>query len=452
MFESDLFNYLKVYHIENKIRLGNNGDGGYVISDVDNYDSYISCGVGDEFSFCKDFIQKYKTKNNFSFDGTINEVPLNYPDDLIFYKKNINTITDNDNTDLKEYLKRYKSVFLKMDIEGDEYKWIEITDTNELISIKQMVIEFHNISKNILLFITCLKKITNTHTIIHCNGNNYAGTFLKFKKNFPDVLEITFLSNHYINDKKLNLLELPSNLDFPNNPELKPIDLNFTPFKFKSYQPIIFEFYGLRRSGLHAILNWFILNITEGKKLKVINEHFYFQDNVFYINNFYEELDMDFILNFLKENKPKYLIVLYEDSCMEETILNYLNLEVLNLHKISIFRDLENLIASRLKFNLNKNNELPINTEIIKMWQKHKEYKNNIYYDFWLLNKKYRFKIAKKFSLNNFDLTDDVLYNGGGSSFIGIKLDSKKNLLNRKKIIQISSEIKDMIASVIKND
>jgi hypothetical protein len=137
---------------------------------------------------------------------------------------------------------------------------------------------------------------------------------------------------------------------------------------------------------------------------------------------------------------------------MEETILNYLNLEVLNLHKISIFRDLENLIASRLKFNLNKNNELPINTEIIKMWQKHKEYKNNIYYDFWLLNKKYRFKIAKKFSLNNFDLTDDVLYNGGGSSFIGIKLDSKKNLLNRKKIIQISSEIKDMIASVIKND
>jgi hypothetical protein len=57
MLPTTPIHYLETYQCPfNKIRLGNNGDGGYVIADIgDKYDCYISCGVSDEESFSKDF-------------------------------------------------------------------------------------------------------------------------------------------------------------------------------------------------------------------------------------------------------------------------------------------------------------------------------------------------------------------------------------------------------------
>ncbi len=56
-----LYDYLYVYDYPNKIRLGNNGDGGYAIANLNNpnYDCYLSCGVANEESFSRDFINKY---------------------------------------------------------------------------------------------------------------------------------------------------------------------------------------------------------------------------------------------------------------------------------------------------------------------------------------------------------------------------------------------------------
>ena len=49
---NNILNYLKVFQFYNKIRLGNNYDGGYVFGDIGNkYDCYISAGVSDEESF-----------------------------------------------------------------------------------------------------------------------------------------------------------------------------------------------------------------------------------------------------------------------------------------------------------------------------------------------------------------------------------------------------------------
>ena len=69
---------LKVYNFANKIRLGENCDGGYVIGDIyNNYDCYISAGVSNEESFSRDFINKYDMnhENSYAFDGTINSYP-----------------------------------------------------------------------------------------------------------------------------------------------------------------------------------------------------------------------------------------------------------------------------------------------------------------------------------------------------------------------------------------
>ena len=43
----------------NKIRLGSEYDGGYVIADGLSYNELISCGISDDVTFENDFISKY---------------------------------------------------------------------------------------------------------------------------------------------------------------------------------------------------------------------------------------------------------------------------------------------------------------------------------------------------------------------------------------------------------
>ena len=81
---------LQVYHFDDKSRCGINGDGGYVICNLEgSYDCYVSAGVSNEESFSRDFINKYKMdkKHNYAFDGTIKNYPYKYTDKILFVKK-----------------------------------------------------------------------------------------------------------------------------------------------------------------------------------------------------------------------------------------------------------------------------------------------------------------------------------------------------------------------------
>ena len=230
---------LKVYNFDKIFRLGVNGDGGYVIGDLDepNYDCYISAGINDEESFSLDFIEKYHMNeyNSFGFDGTINNYPYHYTNKISFIKKNINAYNDNYNTNLDYLINKYDNIFLKMDIEGYEYPWLLSLDENKLSKFKQIVMEFHgitndgwewsNVDKRI-----CLAKLTNTHYIIHAHGNN--NSFLL--NGIPDVIELTFVNKKYFNSiPELNKQNLPiENIDFRNTINNDEINLNHYPFKF----------------------------------------------------------------------------------------------------------------------------------------------------------------------------------------------------------------------------
>ena len=41
---------------------------------------------------------------------------------MFFYKRNISDISDSKNANLNFFIKNYNNIFMKMDIEGDEYK------------------------------------------------------------------------------------------------------------------------------------------------------------------------------------------------------------------------------------------------------------------------------------------------------------------------------------------
>ena len=228
---------LKVYNFNKKIRYGCNNDGGYVIANLDiEYDCYISAGISNEESFSRDFINNnpnINKNNSYGFDGTIDDYPYNYTDNISFIKKNINNFNDEHNSNLSFFTENYNNIFLKMDIEGGEYPWLLQMDETKLNKFKQIVIEFHGITNdgyncNYSDKIKCLEKLSTTHYIVHAHGNNHALVV----NGIPDVIELTYINKNYFNSiPELNTTSLPIiNLDYPNNSNCKDINLNFYPF------------------------------------------------------------------------------------------------------------------------------------------------------------------------------------------------------------------------------
>lgn len=230
-------NILQVYHFENKMRIGRPGDGGYVICKVEgNYDCYITCGVAGEASFDREFLDLYKNigkNNSFAFDGTIKDYPSGYTKDITFIRKNISDFNDDNNTNLDNLIDTYDKIFLSIDIEGGEYPWLLSLTQDKLQKFKQICIEFHGLNDNtwgtsLSDKIKCLKKLNQTHYIMHAHGNNYGG----MQNNIPNVLELTYINKNclsYVPSK--NTIPFPlEGLDYPNNVQAKDYVLNYYPF------------------------------------------------------------------------------------------------------------------------------------------------------------------------------------------------------------------------------
>ena len=232
---NDLYLF-EVYHFYNKVRLGSNSDSGFVIGDIDViYDCYIGAGNNGNESFTSDFIKLYNMNeyNSYCIDYGPQKYPYNYTTNISYIRKNINSINDYYSTNLVNILTKHKNIFLKMDVEGREYKWLLFIDSELLKNIKQMVIEFHNINSgnNSLTYndkMECIKKINKTHYLIHAHGNNYEPT----TNNIPNTIELTFINKDIFGEPpKLNTTPLPiQNIDYPNNPSLPDHNLNFYPF------------------------------------------------------------------------------------------------------------------------------------------------------------------------------------------------------------------------------
>ena len=94
--------------------------------------------------FEKAFVAKYNIKC-LAFDGTDDNALDMCKDEkqIEFFKKNISYGNDNNTTNLKEYITTHKNIFLKLDIEGSEFPFLASLTFEEMLNIKQMVLEFH---------------------------------------------------------------------------------------------------------------------------------------------------------------------------------------------------------------------------------------------------------------------------------------------------------------------
>ena len=227
-------------NINNLIRIGPKKDGGYVIDKrvIKKTKKIISCGLNDDWEFEKEFLKINPECKIIAYDHTVHKEfwvkrfkkdlislflfkklrlekildVFKYINYLSFFKdgnkhlikKVVNYERKNNEISIKNILINQSNLILKIDIEGDEYKILEQIN-KEFFKINLLIIEFHNIHKNLNKIKNFIKK--TKFKIIHIHGNNYAGTD---KNNDPKVVEMTF-----INPKKFKTSKNKSNLNYP---------------------------------------------------------------------------------------------------------------------------------------------------------------------------------------------------------------------------------------------
>lgn len=220
---------LIVYKTEyNKIRVGSVHDGGYVICDGINYDLLLSCGISDDITFEDDFTSKYSV-NCLAYDGTIDHLPHYTNPHIQFIKKNISNKETEYTTNLLDVVNSNKNIFLKMDIETFEYQWIQLLSESQLNKFKQIVIEFHfpftyseeifrprSYPMEIEEKIECLRKLADTHYLVHLHGNNCCGVTIYDNIKVPNVFECTYVRKDLCNTVSVNTDKIPHPLDTPN--------------------------------------------------------------------------------------------------------------------------------------------------------------------------------------------------------------------------------------------
>ena len=247
--------FLKPKVTSDLIRLGSLNDGGYVIpkNAVIDTDTLISFGLFDDWKFEEDF-KNLKNCKILCFDHSVTpkfwiirfikncysillmkDIGDNFKKFFTYFKyknffnkkdvvhlkkfiapKNdfIFGVENKDKTDLNEIFSKnlYKNIFLKIDIEGSEYRILDqiILHQNK---INGVVIEFHSCD----LHFDRIEKFINNFDLdlVHMHINNYSNIN---QLSNPDVIELTFCKKKYSIKSKVENLNYPiKNLDYPNN-------------------------------------------------------------------------------------------------------------------------------------------------------------------------------------------------------------------------------------------
>ncbi|RYX93803.1 hypothetical protein EON78_06155 [bacterium] len=257
---------LKIFHpiqVKGLQRLGHKYDGGYIVHfpSLKDADYLLNYGVGYNVDFEKDFFKKTGIPT-LAFDPTLKDISVVVgkllKGQIIPFLRHLKNYTcwPSKERKLKDYkinfieegiaatdtelyksvayhLKKHgltdKKIILKIDVEGAEYPVFNDPAIYDLLpNCIQIIMEIHELEKNMPDLITIMNKISKTHSLIHIHANNHAGTFEYDGKNVPDAIEVTFLLNDYIPEKKYATQAYPlPGLDQPCDRKKEDIALDF---------------------------------------------------------------------------------------------------------------------------------------------------------------------------------------------------------------------------------
>ena len=183
-------------------RFGRDGDGGYIMLD-DFPDSGIaySFGINDDVSWDKDMASH--GWDVYMYDHTIDGLPEENPR---FHWSKLGLAGRYDEGEpalqtLPVLLEEnrhtaQRDMILKVDIEGAEWEFLAEIPPEVLRQFRQIVIEYHDLldMEKEPLITSALRKINETHQMVHIHSNNWNDYLLVGGKILPDILECTYLN------------------------------------------------------------------------------------------------------------------------------------------------------------------------------------------------------------------------------------------------------------------
>lgn len=262
------FQFLQPIVDTNLFRIGNTFDGGYVVSQelFSKTNKLVSLGYGWDSSFEISAIRNYPNIKCIIYDDAANfnswispwrkfprfffgslahgkivsprqfawfQPSLDFAKMFMFYPrkityKNASIVrfpTSKNELSLAHVLLGFDAsefVYLKIDIEGSEYEIIEqiLKSANNLTG---MTIEFHDISKRKVEFISSIKNLQAKFVVNHLHPNNHRDLI----NGFPDVIEISFISKKLLHGDQPLRRESLLDIDSPNNRSLPDYNLIF---------------------------------------------------------------------------------------------------------------------------------------------------------------------------------------------------------------------------------
>lgn len=270
--------FLRPVPLGEKIRVGRNWDGGYVLYRplLDETDALVSYGVGWEISFEEHF-SRLTSKTIVMFDPTmfgkyladlkfvgtrLRELRLKpaaehlcgvwrlYKARKRFLKRNIFFVNEGiaaarfgKYDTFAHHIERFnlkgKRILLKIDIEAAEYDiFQEGSIYDHLEQVNQLAIEFHDLKNRLQQAKTIVTKLKKDFLLAHIHPTNFGETFKIYDletdggndMTIPDVLELLFVKKGKV--RKEDLLDRPieypiAGIDFPSNPRKEEYAVNF---------------------------------------------------------------------------------------------------------------------------------------------------------------------------------------------------------------------------------
>lgn len=204
------------------IRLGGDGDGGYLIpDDIENISFCFSPGVSEIANFENDLTKR--AIKCFLADYSVESPPIK--NDLFDFEKKYLGCKNNEIFTTLESWIELKTPFnddfiLQMDIEGAEYSVICDTSLETLNKFRILVIEFHGLHNlfnrmGFNLIDLAFTKILKNFEVVHIHPNNASKPVERNGITIPPTMEFTFLRKDRIT-KKNRMFSFPHNLDQAN--------------------------------------------------------------------------------------------------------------------------------------------------------------------------------------------------------------------------------------------
>ena len=184
------------------IRLGSDGDGGYVIpNDLDGVIACFSPGVSNNSDFEKALA--HLGVRSWMCDASVNSPALT-SELFYFEKKHLGMRTNSQMMRFSDWVSESGELcnagdfLLQMDIEGSEYGVLLDSDDEILKRFRILVIEFHDFDMISGIYGNALvqsvfNKLSKNFSITYIHPNNTSPPIPRFSTSIPPLLEITFI-------------------------------------------------------------------------------------------------------------------------------------------------------------------------------------------------------------------------------------------------------------------